>query len=131
MKPHELVGVPYVNRGSSVDGVDCWGLVWLTLARCYGLQVPRYDAYEDAQSLTAARLIQAGWAEWEEIARGAEKPGDVLAFRHTKTKLPTHCGVVIGEGRFLHCMEGRMTCIERYDVAPWEKFLVRIGRWKS
>jgi cell wall-associated NlpC family hydrolase len=131
MSPHELVGIPYVNRGSSVDGVDCWGLVWLTLARCYGLQVPRYDAYEDAQSLTAARLIQAGWAEWLEIARGQEQPGDVLAFKDPKSKLPVHCGVVIGEGRFLHCMEGRETCTERYDIGVWNKLLVRIGRWKS
>lgn len=114
-----------------MEGVDCWGLVWLTLARCYGLQVPRYDAYEDAESVTAGRLIESGWVEWENIPPGYEKPGDVLAFRSAKTKLAVHCGVVIGEGRFIHCLAGRETCIERYDVGVWNKLIVRIGRWKS
>jgi cell wall-associated NlpC family hydrolase len=114
-----------------VEGVDCWGLVWLTLARCYGVQVPRPTCYDDADSLTAARLIEAGWAEWQQIRRGDERPGDVLAFRGPKSSIAIHCGVVIDEGRMLHCLKGRMTCVERYDVGMWNTFLVRIGRWKS
>jgi cell wall-associated NlpC family hydrolase len=107
-------------------------LVWLALARCYGLQVPRRDdEYDDADSVTAWRLIEAGWVEWLEIPRGQERPGDVLAFRGVNTKLPVHCGVIIGEGRFLHCLAGRETCVERYDVGLWNRLLVRIGRWNS
>jgi len=131
MTPADLVGTPYLNRGSSLEGVDCWGLVWLTLARCYGLSVPRYEQYSEANSEEAARLIMSGWADWEQIAQGNERPGDVLAFRDPQSKLAVHCGVVIGEGRFIHCMEGRLTCIEKYDVGLWNKLLARIGRWKS
>jgi murein DD-endopeptidase len=130
MRPQDLVGTPYVDKGSSLEGVDCWGLIWLGLELCFSRSVPRYDQYESAKSATARRLIQAGWADWEKIELGNELPGDVLAFRGER-KEPTHCGLVIGDGRFLHCMAGRNACIERYDRGVWKALLVRIGRWNS
>lgn len=132
MKPSELVGIPYENRGRSLEGLDCWGLVLYCLRHCYC--VPIVDSsgpYASATDEAAWRQIEAGWADWRHIPIGYEQPGDVLAFRGAGHRHAIHCGVAIGEGRFIHTLSGRLTCIERHDVGIWSKLLVRIGRWKS
>jgi cell wall-associated NlpC family hydrolase len=129
---NELIGIPYVNKGTSVRGVDCWGLIVLYHELVLGREIPRYGTgYDDAESQQAWSMIQAGWVDWERVPPGQEQKGDVLAFRGLKTPQPTHCGVVVGAGRFLHCLRGRATCIENYDRGMWKSLLVRIGRWNS
>jgi cell wall-associated NlpC family hydrolase len=124
-----LIGIPYRDKGTSPEGVDCWGLVVL-YHRLVGRTVPRYDeTYSSADNVGNA--ITNGWVEWEQIPLGSEEPGDVLAFRKAAGGQVVHCGVVLGRGQFLHCLEGRNSCVERYDIGMWKKLLVRIGRWNS
>lgn len=124
-----LIGIPYLDKGSSEKGVDCWGLVFL-YHRLVGKTIPRYDeTYGSANDVGAA--ITNGWVEWTEIPLGQEQPGDVLAFRNPAGGQVVHCGVVLGQGQFLHCLQGRNSCVERYDRGVWQKLLVRIGRWNS
>jgi cell wall-associated NlpC family hydrolase len=127
-----LIGIPYVSKGSSLSGVDCWGLVWLYHQKVLGREVPRYaNGYDEAESDQASAMIQAGWLDWEKIALGTERQGDVLAFRGLRTSAAIHCGVVVAPGQFLHCLRGRATCLEKYDRGLWKSLLVRIGRWNS
>lgn len=127
-----MIGIPYRSKGSGFDGVDCWGLVWLYHREVLKREVPRYEAgYDEAESAQASAMIQAGWVDWEQIKFGDERQGDVLAFRAFRTTQAVHCGVVVEKGKFLHCLRGRATCLERYDRGLWKSLLVRIGRWNS
>jgi cell wall-associated NlpC family hydrolase len=126
----ELIGIPYLNRGTSPAGVDCWGLVVLFHRMVMQSEVPRYDeTYSDADNVGDA--ITAGWVDWEPVALGQERKGDVLAFRDPRGAEVIHCGVVIAPGKFLHCLSGRNSCVESYDKGMWKQLLVRIGRWNS
>jgi hypothetical protein len=80
------LGVPYVWGGTSAEGFDCSGLVQTVFAE-NGVQLPRGagDQYRQGKN----------------VAVGALRPGDLIFF-HTYTKGPSHVGIWLGDGKFLH-----------------------------
>jgi cell wall-associated NlpC family hydrolase len=124
-----FIGIPYVNRGSSFKGCDCWGLVWLYHAEVLKVSVPRYDGYPDAEAPNIGDYIADRWNQWVSVDRANMEPSDVLALRIGRQAV--HCGVYLGGGKMLHVLEGRMSCIERTDIGLWKNAIVRVGRWKS
>lgn len=129
MTLEDFVGIPYRNRGSSISGCDCWGLVWLFYSEVLRLKIPRYEGYEDAEHPSMSDYIETRWNQWAEIEPANMELFDVLALR--VRRLPVHCGIYVGRGMMLHVMEGRMSCLERIDRGYWKNAIVRIGRWKS
>lgn len=85
------VGLPYLWGGTSGHGMDCSGLVHLTL-RTYGVTVPR-DASDQQEALTPVDVADV-------------RSGDVYFFAPPDTP-PTHVGWVSRPGRLLHASEGR------------------------
>ena len=85
------VGLPYLWGGTSGHGMDCSGLVHLTL-RTYGVTVPR-DASDQYDALQPVEV-------------GDVRAGDVYFFAPPDTP-PTHVGWVSRPGRLLHASEGR------------------------
>lgn len=82
------LGTRYVFGGTNPDrGFDCSGLIRY-LARALKLDVPR----------TAAQQAQVGRAVATE--RKLLRPGDLLTFGPTKR--PSHIGIYIGDGKFIH-----------------------------
>lgn len=124
-----FIGIPYANRGSSFEGCDCWGLVWLYYTEVLKKQIPRYDGYPDAEAPEIGGYISERWNQWASVELPNIEPGDVLALR--VGRLPVHCGVYVGHGMMLHVLEGRMSCLERIGGMFWKNAIVRVGRWKS
>ena len=85
------VGLPYLWGGTSGHGMDCSGLVHLTL-RTFGVTVPR-DASDQYDALQPVEV-------------GDVRAGDVYFFAPPDTP-PTHVGWVSRPGRLLHASEGR------------------------
>jgi cell wall-associated NlpC family hydrolase len=127
--PATFIGIPYVNRGSSFQGCDCWGLVWLFHREVLNREIPRYEGYVDAESSGIGNYIEERWDNWTPVDPANMELGDVLALR--VGRLPVHCGVYAGHGMMLHVLEGRMSCLESVVRGYWKNALVRIGRWKS
>lgn len=124
-----FIGIPYENRGSGFGGCDCWGLVWLYYSEVLGIPIPRYSGYLDAEAPAMVDYVESRWNQWQQVPRSEMRPGDVLALK--VGKLAVHCGVYVGEGKMLHVMEGRMSCLERVDRGFWHNAIVRVGRWTS
>jgi cell wall-associated NlpC family hydrolase len=107
---HTFLGLPYRwGEMSERRGVDCSGLVKMLFARLH-IELPR----------SSREQIQAG----ERVAKEDMEIGD-LVFFSSDGRNPTHVGVYIGNGRFLHAEQKAGHVIISNLSQPWyaQRFL--------
>lgn len=121
----QFLGLPYADLGRTIDGVDCWGIVYLVLAH-HGIEVPTYegDYASTEERAEICALINGAKLKWKEIKFAREL--DVVTFR--RGRLESHCGVVVKPGLMLHVTDGLPSCIESYRDGYWAKRLTGIWR---
>ncbi|WP_425060796.1 hypothetical protein SCACP_15460 [Sporomusa carbonis] len=86
----EYLGVPYVWGGSSAAGFDCSGFTYYVYSR-QGIFLPRVadDQYNFGRRIPLADI----------------QPGD-LVFYSTYAPGPSHVGIYVGNGQFIHASSG-------------------------
>jgi len=82
-----FLGLKSSRGGSTPNGLDCSAFVQ-RFFRLLGIDLPR----------TAREQFQVGY----QVARGALEIGDLVFFKRSKAIRPTHVGIYIGDGRFIH-----------------------------
>jgi cell wall-associated NlpC family hydrolase len=108
-----LVGAPYRAGGALPDGFDCSGLVNYVFTR-QGVAVPR----------DVRRQASAG----EPVDRVNVAPGDLVFFATTGSG-PTHVGIAVGDGRFIHAPKsGDVVRVESMSAAYWASRFVTARR---
>ena len=105
----QWIDTPYLHQ-ASVKGVgcDCLGLVRGVWRELHGAEpeapppyTPGWGEGDGTEPLLAAA------ARWLAPREGAPLPGDVLTFRMARGGPAKHCGVYVGEDRFVHAYSGR------------------------
>ncbi|MGD8719706.1 MAG: NlpC/P60 family protein [Candidatus Zixiibacteriota bacterium] len=110
----KYLGVPYVWGGTSPDGFDCSGLVQTVFSE-NGIQLPRGsgDQYREGKKISEKKM----------------EPGD-LVFFHTYTSGPSHVGIYVGEGKFLHAESSpRGVTITGLDEPYWKDRILGARTW--
>jgi cell wall-associated NlpC family hydrolase len=92
------LGTPYVWGGEQPGGFDCSGYIQYVWAQ-HGYKVPRTA---DIQFYNVGHSVK----------RGQELPGD-LVFFETYLPGPSHVGVFLGRGYFIHASSSRGVTIDR------------------
>jgi len=82
-----FLGFRYSRGGSSVNGMDCSAFVRKVFS-IFDIDLPR----------TAREQFQIGYG----VAREALEMGDLVFFKRSKVRRPTHVGIYIGDGQFIH-----------------------------
>jgi len=102
-----LRGTQYLNGGSEPSqGFDCSGLVQWVFAQ-HGTSLPR----EVREQYDVGRKIDS-----DEV-----RPGD-LVFFHTVSRGPSHVGIALGGGEFVHAPSSRgVVRVERYTSGYWSE----------
>lgn len=119
------LGLPYLDQGRTLAGIDCWGLCFLVMA-AHGRPVPSYAglyaSHEERREI--AGLIQAAKPEWKRVQPAQEL--DLVSFR--RGGLESHIGIVVRPGTMLHITRDKPSCLERYDAGYWAGRLT--GTWR-
>lgn len=114
--PRELLGIPYVNGGRSLEGLDCYGLVRLLKQR-QGIDIPDYLSPDDRRLVTA--IFRSELRLWSPCEPGY---GTIPLFR-----VPGmfHCGFMLNDNDFIHTWEhSGGVCIEQ--LSDWKPRLVGV-----
>jgi cell wall-associated NlpC family hydrolase len=111
-----LVGTPYRWGGNTPEsGFDCSGLIGYVL---------RHGSTPVLAPRTVAQL--SGWGQ--PVPAAALRTGDlVIVGRRSAT--PTHAGIYVGEGRFVHAPStGGEVRLERLDGPYWSRQAISFRR---
>ena len=90
--------------------------VWRSV---YGTEPPELPNYRaDWRDASHARELQALAETW--LQPGSMTPGAVVLFRMGASVLPRHCGIAVGERRFVHAQE-RLGVVEANLTDGWRR----------
>ncbi|HEY9085505.1 MAG TPA: C40 family peptidase [Candidatus Tyrphobacter sp.] len=96
-----FLGVPYVFGGTSSSGFDCSGYVQHVFAML-GIRLPRTA---DAQFYAGRHVRNL-------------RPGDLVFFQ-TYEPGPSHVGIYLGRGRFVHASSSHGVMVSHLSDAYW------------
>ncbi|MDG0060219.1 peptidoglycan-binding protein [Priestia sp. P5] len=97
----KFIGVPYVWGGTSPNGFDCSGFIYYVFKNGGGVTVPR----------TVATLYQSG------KSTSTPNVGDIVFFDTTGG--PSHAGIYIGNGQFIHAGSSTGVTIASLSNSYW------------
>jgi cell wall-associated NlpC family hydrolase len=111
----DLIGVPFKERGRDKNGMDCLGLAIEVLKR-EGIKLDDVF-YEDMEESTKKRLMETLEASVPNTK--LERPEKNCVIEFNILGRPSHIGIYIGDGEFIHASR-------QFGVA-----IDKLYRWKS
>ena len=116
----KFLGVPYVYGGASTSGFDCSGFTMYVYKK-FGISM-RHGAQAQAKLGTA---IKADKSSASSLKKNL-KAGDLVFFLDYETMDEIgHCGIYIGDGKFIHASSGSGYCVKINSLLPGEYYNTR------
>jgi cell wall-associated NlpC family hydrolase len=105
-----LLGTPYHFGGTTPKGFDCSGFVQYVFRQAAGVRLPRTSPQQFSATLP--------------VRLGEEQPSDLL-FWNVERGGPSHVGIYLGHGQFIHSPEqGGVVKISDANTRYWrDRFL--------
>jgi len=96
----DYVDVPYVKKGRTIVGLDCWGLVRLVLMEQFGVFLPSFDDTHDATPSDVATTVLIEKDTEHFLPVETPSPGDIVLMKFFN--VPCHVGVFVLPFSVLH-----------------------------
>lgn len=105
MTPYEFCekinGAPWVNRGHSFEGADCYGVVLLYYKEVLGIELPIVSGYKQGLNYADCSDMVRSQDCWERIAYPEQH---AVAFSHVVDGRPMHISVCIDRKNIIHAV---------------------------
>ena len=123
----KILGKPWVNRSSTFDSVDCFGLIMLYYNHVLKINLPTVDGFIEKGDFVTC--YDKGKTLWQEIDSPTENG---IAFTCYRGETPIHVGLCIGHGYALHCRgsEKQHGKVEIHSLRAIERLYGRISYHK-
>lgn len=114
---HKYVGLPFVDGGRTIAGVDCWGLVRLIYARELDIDLPSYGETSAADLIKVSRAITADKddEQWKSVDRSDLKAFDVAVMKFSGKRSIGHVGIIVNARQVLHVEKATAAVIVPLD----------------
>ncbi len=100
----KFVGVPYKWAGVTPKGFDCSGFIWYVF---------------DKNSIHLPRTADVQYKAGKPVARGSLQKGD-LVFFSTYEAGPSHVGIYIENGKFIHASSSKGVMVSNLADSYWK-----------
>jgi cell wall-associated NlpC family hydrolase len=107
----KVTGIPWVNRGESFDGMDCWGLCILSFREIDGIELPQISGYADKSKSTGEAVTQT---DLDKFTESQPTDGAIMTIFNNHGKM-VHVGRCLC-GRVLHSTEALGVRWETYQA---------------
>ena len=101
------IGTPYKYGGESKSGMDCSAFV--------------QAVYRDALKVSLPRTVAEQWEMGKSVSKDDLAFGDIVFFKTTSSKTPSHSGIYIGGGRFAQASASLGVTITPMSDKYWKK----------
>lgn len=116
----KFLGVPYVYGGASKSGFDCSGFTMYVYKK-FGISM-RHGAQSQAK---LGKVVNADKKSVNSLKQNLQ-PGDLVFFLDYETMDEIgHCGIYIGDGKFIHASSGSGYCVKINSLLPGEYYNTR------
>jgi hypothetical protein len=116
MNYDRYIGLPYKENGRDETGIDCWGLARLFYKQELGIELPSYtELYSGSYDPKVVAAINYYKDTWTKVEN--PQPGDLCLFSIMGE--PSHVGVYIDNGSFLHSRDGKDSVVENINNPRW------------
>lgn len=118
MWQNDYIRIPFLDKGRTEKGADCWGLVRLIYQRQRGIELPDYsECYSNTKDVNAItpHIMDVKVKHWHDVATPQEFDLIILKYKG----FPWHVGVVITPKKMIHCGYGVGTAIADFPSKTW------------
>jgi len=126
----KLFPIPYKHKGRGYDGADCYGFIIIFFRDFLGIEL--MDVYQDYDERWAFKGNKNYFTEnyhkqFEKVEH--PKPYDLIGFQNKKG-IVNHAGVVLQNGKFIHCSKDGVN-ISRYNDENFKRRFNGFYRYKN
>jgi cell wall-associated NlpC family hydrolase len=102
IKYSDLIAKPFEDYGRGPDSYDCYGLV-IEISNRMGMGIPDFGSICSKHSIAISEKID----KFKWIFEKIDKPqaGDIVLIKRLFKKYPSHIGIMISLGSFMHTSE--------------------------
>ena len=127
----KYIDVPFVHRGRSFDGCDCYGLIRLIYKEELSIELPDFLEIEYNCDLNEEdeTHLEDHWengiskGQWKPVKPPYKKWDGLLFYASSRRVIADHIGLYIGDGKFIHTsLHYKMSMVGKLE-GMWEKKL--------
>lgn len=118
----KVMSMPFLDRGRSYEGGDCYAVVYLAFRDVFGIHLPTHvEEYDDAGETSVSRTqikdaVLEHKRKWEQVTN--PQAMDVVLF--CLGGQPLHVGLMIDKKNFIHCEKKIGVVIENINDTRWK-----------